>query len=76
MNAKVPAKSKTSRPDANARPQPRSSGRSKNRESKPHEKGAMREPAQTPNGERSPLREMQDALEEFEKQKGDWSKGG
>jgi hypothetical protein len=76
MNEKVTAKSKTSRADANTRQQQRSSGRSKNRESDPHEKGAMREPAQTPDGERGPLQEVQEALEDLEKQKGDWSKGG
>jgi hypothetical protein len=42
----------------------------------PLAKGAMREPAQTPEEEHSPTRELQDALEELEKEKGDWSKGG
>jgi hypothetical protein len=42
----------------------------------PHAKGAMREPAQTPDGDRGELGEVQEALEDLEKQKGDWSKGG
>jgi hypothetical protein len=36
----------------------------------------MREPAQTPSGERGPLGEVREALEDLEKEKGDWSKGG
>ena len=42
----------------------------------PHAKGAMREPAQTPSAERGPLGEVREALEDIEKEKGDWSKGG
>jgi hypothetical protein len=42
----------------------------------PHAKGAMREPAQTPDGKRGESAEVQEALEELEKDKGDWSKGG
>jgi hypothetical protein len=42
----------------------------------PHAKGAMREPAQTPSAERGALGEVQEALEDLEKEKGDWSKGG
>jgi hypothetical protein len=42
----------------------------------PHVKGAMREPAQTPGGQRGALGEVQEALEDLEKEKGDWSKGG
>jgi hypothetical protein len=39
----------------------------------PHAKGMMREPAQIPSGEHG---ELGDALEDLEKEKGDWSKGG
>lgn len=42
----------------------------------PHAKGTMREPAQTRDGERGSVGEVQEALEELEKEKGDWSKGG
>jgi hypothetical protein len=76
MNEKVRAMSKTSRSDAKDRQQPTTSGRPEDCGNDPHAKGAMREPAQTPDGERGPLREVQDALEDLEKQKGDWSKGG
>jgi hypothetical protein len=36
----------------------------------------MRDPAQLPGGERGELGQVQKALEELEKEKGDWSKGG
>jgi hypothetical protein len=39
----------------------------------PHAKGTMREPAQIPSGGHG---ELGDALENLEKEKGDWSKGG
>ena len=39
----------------------------------PAAKGTMREPAQIPSGEHG---ELGDALEDLEKEKGDWSKGG
>jgi hypothetical protein len=68
--------SKTSRADTKAQQQPVASGRQKKCGSDPHVKGAMREPAQTPDGQRGPLREVQEALEDLEKRKGDWSKGG
>ncbi len=42
----------------------------------PHAKGAMREPAQTPDGQRGALGEVREALEDLEKEQGDWSKGG
>jgi hypothetical protein len=42
----------------------------------PHAKGAMREPTQTPSGTKGEQTEVQQALEELEKEKGDWSKGG
>ena len=40
------------------------------------DKGAMRDPAQMPGGEQGELGQVQKALEELEKEKGDWSKGG
>jgi hypothetical protein len=36
----------------------------------------MHEPAQTPSGRHGDMEEVQEALEELEKEKGDWSKGG
>jgi hypothetical protein len=42
----------------------------------PDDKGAMRDPAQVPGGEKGELGQVQKALEELEKEKGDWSKGG
>jgi hypothetical protein len=39
-------------------------------------KGAMREPAQMPSHDSDELKEVKDALQDLEEQKGDWSKGG
>jgi hypothetical protein len=61
---------------AAARQEPASRGRPDDCGGDPHAKGAMREPAQTPSAERGALGEVQDALEDLEKEKGDWSKGG
>ena len=74
MDEKV--RGKASRPATDARQQPGTSERPEDYGHDPLTKGAMREPAQTPDGERGPSQELQEALENLEKEKGDWSKGG
>ncbi len=39
-------------------------------------KGAMREPEQMPSKEGEDLKEVKEALQDLEEEKGDWSKGG
>jgi hypothetical protein len=76
MEKTVREKSAARRLAAAARQNPESRGRPEDCGGDPHAKGAMREPAQTPSGERGGLGEVQEALEDLEKEKGDWSKGG
>jgi hypothetical protein len=68
--------SERGRRTSNTPPKPRASKHPNDGGGDPHVKGTMREPAQTPDGERGPLDEVREALEDLEKEKGDWSKGG
>ena len=68
MAEMVPGKKRAGVRDG-SRPEADPSGR-------PDDKGAMRDPAQMPGGEQGELGQVQKALEELEKEKGDWSKGG
>ncbi len=70
----VRGKSEADRRAGETRSKARASGRPQDGRGNPHAKGTMREPAQTPDGKRGTLEEVQEALEDFEKEKGDWSK--
>ena len=76
MDQTVRQKSAARRPTATARQESGARGRTDGCGGDPHAKGAMREPAQTPDGQRGALGEVQEALEDLAKEKGDWSKGG
>ncbi len=76
MDKIVRGMSQAGRRAGEGQPKARTSARPDDARDDPHAKGTMREPAQTPDGERGSIKETQEAFEEFEKEKGDWSKGG
>ena len=76
MNEVTRKRSQMSHGAGDAEQKPETGRQARDSGGDPHRKGTMREPAQIPSGTRGEQEEAQQALEELEKEKGDWSKGG